>query len=215
MAKYFEGDIQMDDIESTPFISLEQQEYLDQQETSFQRPQQQEILQSRIQQLSDYLNADIPLSKYFRMQGKKLQFLKEGIWKELTDYDGTFKDHSKILAGISDHDVSQIHETPKRYTGSEVRTEILKQEVEKFYKHIGYEAENLDLNLKRFEVEDEEGFTKLSFKRKNGKWYALTRNDGALRTPAVEKTSQDFVARAGIDCHRNDDLDVSPYSTTC
>ena len=193
MAKYFE-DIQMDDIddESTPLISSEQQEYLDQQETSFQHPQQEQELQTRVQQLSDYLDEDVPPSNYFRMQGKVMQFRKDGIWKDLTNYDGTFKDHSELhrilISFVSDRDVSQVHDTPKRSTVSESRREIVKQEVEKLYKHVGYETENLDLNLDRFKVENEKGFTILSF-RKNGKWYALTKKtDGTFKTPsAIEK----------------------------
>ena len=49
MAQFFEPeDIQIDDIESTPSIlSAEQQEYLAQQETSFQRPQEEQEIQTR------------------------------------------------------------------------------------------------------------------------------------------------------------------------
>jgi len=188
MAKYFEvEDIQMDDIdESTPLISSEQQEYLDQQETSFGEPSSGEI-QTKVQQLSDYLDEDVPPDHHFRMQGKKLQFRKDGIWKDLCNYDGSFKEHSeiyKILTDInfvSESDIPQVYETPKRSTVADSRREIVKQEVEKLYKHAGYDGENIDLNLDRFKVENEKGFTILYYE-KGGKWYALTKKtDGTFK----------------------------------
>ena len=213
MAKYFE-DIQMDDLddESTPLISPEQQEYLDQQETRFQRPRQEQKIQNRIQQLSDYLDEDVPPSNYFRMQGKKLQFRKDGIWKDLTDYDGTFKDHSE-LQFVSDREIPQVYETPRRSTMSESRREIVKQELEKLYRHVGYETDNIELNLDRFKVENEKGFTILSF-RKNGKWYTLTKKtDGTFKTPSViEKlfTKADLRQLGLSPLQRLDDLVPTP-----
>ena len=100
MAKYFEEDIPMDDIdEQTPLISSEQQEYLEH-ETSFQYPDQHET-ESRVRQLANYLDEHIPfehLGHRFRVQGKKLQFRKDGIWKDLTNYDGSFKEQSEIAS---------------------------------------------------------------------------------------------------------------------
>lgn len=192
MAKYFEEDIPMDDIdERTPLIDSEQQEH----ETSFGDQENRtsfDQTQTKVQQLSDYLDEDIPFEHLrFRLLGKRLQFRKGGVWKDLTNYDGSFKKRSEISAVltdidfVSDRDIPRVYEAPKRSTLAENRRELTKQEVENLYKHMSYDSENIDLNLDRFKVENEKGFTILSF-HKNGKWYALTKKtDGTFKTPLV------------------------------
>ena len=186
----------MDDIDKrTPLISSEQQEYREQ-ETSFQYPDQQESTESKVRQLSNYLDERNPfdhLRDRFRVQGKRLQFSKDGIWKDLTNYDGSFKEQSEIASiladkkidFVSDREIPQLYETPKHPTAASSRREIVKQEVEKFYNHMGYDRQNIDLNLDRFKVEHEKGFNILYYE-KNGKWYALTKKtDGGFKTPAA------------------------------
>ncbi|WP_171480077.1 hypothetical protein, partial [Acinetobacter baumannii] len=132
--------IEMDNFE-TPSL-FEDQDLQDTAESSFQDDTQE--AQNKVRQLSDYLDEGIPFEDLpFRMRGNKLQVWKNDVWKDLTNYDGSFKEKAVI-----DSILSEIHETPRRSTPAESRREVIKQEVEKLYEHMGYNAEeNIELNL--------------------------------------------------------------------
>ena len=73
--------------------------------------------------------------------------------------------HWILLRFISDREIAQVYETPKRLTVSKSYRWIVKQEVKKLYKHIGYAVEKIVLNLDRFKVDNDRGFIIISFKK--------------------------------------------------
>ena len=162
-----------------PSMSENQEEYLEQQETSFTNlAKDQQTTNTRVRELGNYLGENIPfdLEHRFRLQGKRLQFRKGGEWKNLTNWDGTFKQQSQIGSIFKDP-----HDGVSAATKS--RTEIVKQEIERFHEHIGNSRVDPLLNLDRFKVKNENNFNVLYYE-KNGKFYALTKKtDGTFKTP--------------------------------
>ena len=180
MAQYFEEepDIEMTDFydEHTPLIQ-DNPSYTTE-ETSFSDKS------TRVNQLFQYLEHDgvenVPFdmnTDNFSMSGKRLMY--KG--KSLTEYDGSFKAINQIMKILHDDDV--ISHTPKRPRIRAQRSEIVKQLVYQLYDHMGYEKDNVEVNLDRFKVENENGFNVLYYE-KNGKWYSLMKKtDGDFRTP--------------------------------
>ena len=75
---------------------------------------------------------------------------------------------------VDDQSIPQVYETPRRPMTSSRGDIMLRQTVERFYDHMGFDKENLDLNLDRFKVENEDGVNILSF-MKNGRWFNLNK----------------------------------------
>ena len=174
MARYFEEepDIEMNEFydEHTPLIQEDNPSYTTG-ETSFSDKS------TRVNQLFQYLEHDgvenVPLDMNkndFSISGKRLTY--KG--KPLTKYDGTFKSKKEIMEILHDDDIPRIISQ---------RSEIVKQLVYKLYDHMGYEKDNIEVNLlDRFKVENEKGFNVLYYK-KGGKWHSLMKKtDGKFKT---------------------------------
>ena len=115
----------------------------------------------------DYITEDIPMDDYYDENTSLLPTEQE--------------EHAETVIDDS------LYETPRR-TITTQRQKIIKQIVTKFYKHMGYDTENLELNLSRFKVKQEKGLTILYYE-KNGKWYNLSKKtDGQFKTRSeIEK----------------------------
>ena len=206
-----------------PSMSENQQEYLQEnQETSFTNLVDQQTTKTRVRELSNNLVENVPfeLEQRFRLHGKRLQFRKGGEWKDLTRWDGTFKQKSQIGLIFKDpHDEVS--------TATKSRTEIVKQEVKKFYKHIGNSRVDSFLNLDRFKVKNENNFNILYYK-KNSKFYTLTnKTDETFNTPKelekiITKTQQQQLGLSSIEKLNNitptseeiDSLELKDLSST-
>ena len=103
-----------------------------------------------------------------------------------------------------DEKSNQVHsyETPKAGSADQ-RREITRYNVEKLYDHMGYDKENIEINIDRFRTKHENGFNILQYE-KNGRWHSLTRKtDGELKTPdqinkILTKTAQKQMGLSSI-----------------
>ena len=192
MAKYFEEDIPMDDFydERTSLAPAEQPVYT-MEDASYTPEEREAIKKSRVAELFTYIEGsgveNVPFElqnlDQFKMQGERLIY--KG--KPLTNYDGSFKavdEIAPVLTGVvfvDERDIPQI--IPRRPGITAQREEIVKQLVDKLYEHMGYGKENLNLNLDRFKVGNEKGFSVLYYE-KNGRLYRLTKaTDSKFKTP--------------------------------
>ena len=96
---------------------------------------------------------------------------------DLTNENGTLRPEfvdDRNIPQVLLAEPQSIYETPLRPTN--LRRDLLRQTVEKLYDHIGLDKENLELNLDRFKLENEDGLNILYFE-KNGRWFNLSKKD--------------------------------------
>ena len=77
--------------------------------------------------------------------------------------DLTNKDETLRPEFVDDQSIPQVYETPRAPTN--LRRDLLRQTVEKVYDHLGLDKENLELNLNRFKLKNENGINILYFEK--------------------------------------------------
>ena len=105
---------------------------------------------------------------------------------DLTNENGTLRPEfvdDRNIPQVLLAEPQSIYETPLRPTN--LRRDLLRQTVEKLYDHLGLDKENLELNLDRFKLENEDGVNILYFE-KNGRWFNLSKKtDGNFKAKSA------------------------------